>query len=199
MDEDNQAGVEGLKYAAEKGIAVVVMEPLLGGKLANTPPKEIEEIWNTADVKRTPAEWALSWIWNQPEVSLILSGMNSIAMIDENINSADNSKVNSLSEKELDIIKKAYLKYKELTRVGCTDCKYCMPCPTGVDIPKNFAIYNQAAVYNDWKSCAGQYNKLEESQKASACIECAKCEGLCPQKLTIIEYLKDVHKNLSAV
>lgn len=199
MDEYNQAGIAGLKRAAEKGMAVVIMEPLLGGKLANVPPKEIQEIWDEADVKRTPAEWALRWLWNQPEVTVILSGMNSIAMIDENMRTASTAEVNSLTEKELDLVNRVKARYKELTRVSCTACKYCMPCPAGVDIPGNFAIYNQAAIYNDWKGCSWSYNNMEEKKRAAACVECGKCEKVCPQALTIRQYLKDVHANLIQV
>lgn len=199
MDEYNQAGVAGLKRAAEKGMAVVIMEPLLGGKLANVPPKEVAELWNSVDSNRTPAEWALRWLWNQPEVTVILSGMNSVAMIDENMKTASTSLVNSMTEEELSAVDKVKAKYKELTRVNCTACRYCMPCPAGVDIPRNFAIYNQAAVYNDWNNCSKAYNRLEEKQKAADCVECGKCEKVCPQALTIREYLKDVHSNLVQV
>jgi predicted aldo/keto reductase-like oxidoreductase len=199
MDEYNQAGVAGLKRAAEKGMAVVVMEPLLGGKLANVPPKEVKELWDSSSLDRTPAEWAFRWLWNQPEVTVILSGMNSIEMIDENMKTASSALVNSMTDKELEIVNKVKVKYKELTRVDCTACRYCMPCPVGVDIPRNFAMYNQASVYNDWKNCSRGYNRLEEKQKASACVECGKCETVCPQSLQIREYLKDVHKHLVEV
>jgi predicted aldo/keto reductase-like oxidoreductase len=199
MDEYNQAGVAGLKHAAAKGMAVVIMEPLLGGKLANVPPKEIQDIWAESDEKRTPAEWALRWLWNQPEVTVILSGMNSMEMIDENMKTASTAKVNSLTEAEIELVNRVKNRYKELTRVNCTACRYCMPCPAGVDIPRNFAIYNQAAVYNDWKNCSKGYNKLEDKQKASFCVECGKCEKVCPQNLTIRQYLKDVHNNLVEV
>ena len=199
MDEHNQAGVEGLKHAAAKGMAVVIMEPLLGGKLANVPPKEVQDIWNSSNIDRTPAEWALRWIWNHPEVTLLLSGMNSIEMIKENMNTADSALVNSLTEEELAIINKVRAKYKELTKVNCTNCKYCLPCPAGVEIPRVFAIYNQAAVYNDWKNCSNGYSKMEEKQKASSCVECGKCEKICPQQLQIRQYLKDAHKALVEV
>lgn len=199
MDEYNQAGVAGLKHAAAKGMAVVIMEPLLGGKLANVPPKEVQDIWNTAEVKKTPAEWALRWLWNQPQVTLLLSGMNSIEMIDENMKTADTAHVNSLSKEELAIVSKVKEKYKELTKVNCTNCQYCLPCPAGVEIPKVFATYNQAAVYNDWQKCSTGYSKMEEKQRATSCVECGKCQKVCPQQLSIIQYLKDAHKALTEV
>lgn len=198
MDEYNQAGVEGLKYAASKGMAVIIMEPLLGGKLAKTPPKVIQEIWESADVKRSPAEWALRWIWNQPEVSLLLSGMNDMKQVDENIKTAGNATAGSMNGEELNLVDKVRNKYKELTRVGCTACRYCMPCPAGVDIPGNFATYNEAAVYDNWENCKKHYNSRKETERASACVECGKCEKVCPQHLTIRKYLKELHKELTA-
>lgn len=196
MDEYNQAGTEGLKYAASKGLAIIIMEPLLGGKLAKTPPKVIQEIWNRAEVKRSPAEWALRWLWNQPEVSLILSGMNSMDQIDENIRTTEDALPGSLTADEIVLVDEVKNKYKALTRVNCTACRYCMPCPAGVDIPGNFAIYNEAAVYDNWDNCTKHYTGRKESEKASACVECAKCEKVCPQHLDIRGHLKELHKEL---
>jgi Predicted oxidoreductases of the aldo/keto reductase family len=199
MDEYNQAGVEGLKYAAAKGMGVVIMEPLLGGKLAKTPPKSIQEIWDNADVKRSPAEWALRWIWNQPEVGLLLSGMNSMSQIEENMKTAEESLVGAMSAKEIELVDAVKKKYKELSRVSCTACRYCMPCPAGVDIPGNFALYNEAAMYDNWDYCKSNYNDKKETEKASACVECAKCEKVCPQHLKIREHLKELHKELASL
>ena len=191
MDEHKQAGIEGLKYAASKGMAVVIMEPLRGGKLSITPPKEVEDIWNQADVKRTPAEWSLSWIWNHPEVSIVLSGMSTMEQLNENLNIADKAKENSLSPKDLSLVSKAKAAYESLTKVGCTGCRYCMPCPSGVDIPMNFSLYNEAFVYNDLKRKQNQYSNLSEEKRASNCAKCGKCEKVCPQKLSIRDLLKD--------
>lgn len=199
MDEFNQATVNGLRHASDKGLAVVIMEPLLGGKLAVIPPKEVQELWNTSETKRTPAEWSLSWIWNHPEVTLLLSGMNSISQIDENIAIASKVKANSLTDSEKELVYKVRDKFNELTKVKCTACRYCVDdCPMKIDIPRVFALYNEAAVYNTIKGSSNAYvNHIEKDHNASVCIECGQCEGMCPQQLTIREYLKDAHQYLT--
>ncbi|SHE90623.1 hypothetical protein SAMN02746089_01004 [Caldanaerobius fijiensis DSM 17918] len=191
MDVDVQAGEKGLKYAASKGIPVVIMEPIRGGRLATNPPEPIKELWNTAKIKRSPAEWALQWLWNQPEVTVVLSGMSTMEQVKENIESASRSGVNSLTAEELQLIEKVRNKYKELSPVACTGCNYCMPCPNGVNIPRNFSVYNEAHMYNSYEDSKREYNWLGEA-KASSCVECGNCESTCPQHLPIIELLKDV-------
>lgn len=199
IDEFNQAGVEGLKYAASKGLGVVIMEPLLGGKLAITPPAEIQELWDSADVKRKPAEWGLKWIWNQKEVSVVLSGMNAQSQVEENLKTAGEAVPGCLSIEEVELISKVRTKYKELNRVPCTGCKYCMPCPAGVNIPENFSSYNQASMYNDWKGSKWWYENKNEKERASSCVECGKCEKVCPQHISIRQHLKDFHKEMTFV
>jgi uncharacterized protein len=200
MDEYNQATVNGLHHAASKSMAVIIMEPLLGGKLANIPPVEIQELWNIAETKRTPAEWGLSWIWNQPEVTVILSGMNSISQIDENMKVADKIHPNSLTDSEKELIDKVKSKFIELTKVNCTGCRYCEDCPQGIDIPRIFSLYNQAAMYNAVEANSKAYKHwISEEHNASVCIECGACEGICPQQLQIREHLKDAHKYLARV
>lgn len=190
MDIDVQAGEKGLKYAASKGLGVVIMEPIRGGRLAN-PPKAVMDIWGTAKVKRTPAEWALQWLWNQPEVSVVLSGMSTFEQLKENIESAKMSGINTLTKEELEIVSKVRNKYKELSPIACTGCNYCMPCPNGVNIPRNFELYNEAHMYNTYEANRRDYENLGDA-KASSCIECGTCESVCPQHLTIIDYLKEV-------
>lgn len=190
MDIDVQAGEKGLKYAASKGLGVVIMEPIRGGRLAN-PPQAVQDIWDTAKVKRTPAEWALQWLWNQPEVSVVLSGMSTFEQLKENIESAKRSGVNILTKEELEIVNRVRNKYKELSPIACTGCNYCMPCPNGVNIPKNFELYNEAHMYNTYEDNRRGYENLKDA-KASSCIECGTCESVCPQHLTIIDYLKEV-------
>lgn len=190
MDIDVQAGDKGLKYAASKGLGVVIMEPIRGGRLAN-PPKAVQDIWDTAKVKRTPAEWALQWLWNQPEVSVVLSGMSTFEQLKENIESAKRSGINTLTKEELEIVSKVRNKYKELSPIACTGCNYCMPCPNGVNIPRNFELYNEAHMYNTYEANRRDYENLGDA-KASSCIECGTCESVCPQHLTIIDYLKEV-------
>ena len=148
LDRKNQAGIEGLKYAASKNLGVIVMEPLRGGKLTRFIPPEIKEIWNEAEIKRTPAEWGLRWVWNRPEVTVVLSGMNEESHIEENLRIADEAYPNSLTEAELQLVKRVEQKYRELMKIGCTGCRYCLPCPSGVDIPGCFEIYDNFSLSN---------------------------------------------------
>lgn len=197
MDENYQAGTEGLKYAASKGLAVVIMEPLRGGRLAQTPPDEIQNIFDSSSIKKTPAEWGLGWIWNQPEVSVILSGMSTMEQVVENIKTAGKVNPNSFTKEESAIIDSVKLKYNELTRIKCTGCEYCMPCPSGVEIPFNFSLYNDISMFKDTEKYLNKYNNdLPEKARASSCVECGRCEGACPQHLPIRQYLKEVHKAL---
>lgn len=159
LNRNYQAGEEGLKYAAAKGMAVVIMEPLLGGRLAKEPPQEIKQLWEKAPIKRTPVEWALSWLWNQKEVSVVLSGMSTLDQVKENIEYASKYEVGSLTDEELELVEKVAQKYNELRKVNCTECKYCMPCPQGIDIPWNFSIYNQASMYNMFEEMKNDYLK----------------------------------------
>jgi predicted aldo/keto reductase-like oxidoreductase len=197
MDTEYQAGEEGLKYAAAKSMAVIVMEPLKGGKLAKTPPQEVQELWATADAKRSPADWALRWIWNRPEVTLLLSGMGEMDQVVENIKIADDSLPKSLTQAELDLVSKVEKKYNELIKVNCTACNYCMPCPFGVNIPRNFALLNESSMYNDVNGYSHAYNNfMAEENRANKCEECGVCETKCPQNLHIREHLKEVHAAL---
>ena len=195
MDTEFQAGTKGLNYAAEKGLAVIVMEPIKGGKLAKNPPPSIVKLWNKADTKRTPAEWALRWVWNHPEVSLLLSGMSTQEQLAENLALANVASANSLSKQELSLIEEVKKQYRSLTKVDCTACGYCQPCPSGVDIPRNFALYNDAHIYDDIASSKFAYNTfLATEAKASTCIECGACEEVCPQQIGIREHLKEIQK-----
>ncbi|MBP7403148.1 MAG: aldo/keto reductase [Clostridia bacterium] len=197
MDQTNQAGTEGLRYAASKGMAVIVMEPLLGGKLSKPAPEPVQALWDTAATKRSPAAWALSWLWNQPEVSLLLSGMNAQTQLDENMAVADYAVPGFLGADELALIDQVKAEYEKLTRVPCTGCEYCMPCPSGVDIPGIFRAYNQAVIYDDFAGQGAHYrNNFPESEKATSCAECGACEAVCPQKIGIIEKLKEAHEAL---
>ncbi|NLW16317.1 MAG: aldo/keto reductase [Firmicutes bacterium] len=195
MDQEYQAGIEGLRYAADKGLAVVIMEPLRGGRLTKNVPAEVQAIWDQAPIKRSPAEWALRWVLNQPEVSVVLSGMSTMDHVVENLRVAADAKPNSLTEEELDIIDKAKEFYLKRTKVKCTGCDYCMPCPTGVSIPQLFTLYNEASIYNlDPDVVARNYGRMVEDGKgADLCVECGQCESVCPQNITIREHLKDIH------
>ncbi len=196
MNEESQAGTKGLRYAASKGLAVVVMEPLLGGKLASAPP-EVQAIWDTAPVRRTPAEWALRWLWDQPEVSVVLSGMSAMAQVVENVESACHSGVGTLSPEERRLIERVRDAYCSLSAVPCTACGYCMPCPNGVDIPRTFMLLNNGVMYGDLEDARRRYSHLMSDQSpdilASSCIQCRECEGKCPQSIPISEWMPYAH------
>jgi len=202
-DEENQAGTEGLKYAATKGLGVVIMEPLRGGNLAGKV-LAVQAIWDEADIKRSPAEWALRWVWNHPEVTVVLSGMNDEKHIEENLRIANEALPGSLTEKELALISRAEKTYRQLMKAGCTGCRYCMPCPSGVDIPLCFEFYNMLHLFGDpyWArmqyllQCSlGVFPSVAPSY-ASLCKDCGKCAERCPQHLPIPDMLKAVAKDL---
>lgn len=196
MDRQYQAGIEGLKYAAEKGIPLVIMEPIKGGKLAYASD-DIQKVWDSSDVKRSPAEWALKWVYDFPEVSVVLSGMSNMDHVKENIELTKNSLPKSLTKKEHEIIDKVTSIYNERVKVGCTSCEYCLPCPQGVAIPNIFSLYNNYYVYGAKEQSKTSYLKLiKENKDVSKCIECGECEQLCPQHLEIISFLKDAKQAL---
>ena len=196
MNIDHQAGTKGLRYAASKGLAVVVMEPLLGGKLVN-PPEQVQQIWDTAETKRSAAEWAFQWLWNQPEVAVALSGMSTMEQVVENVASADAAAVGALTPEELALFPQVREMYDELCPVPCTQCNYCMPCPNGVDIPRNFTIYNQGVMYNQAEQARTIYKgRVAEDARASACIQCRECEEKCPQNIRISEWMPVVDEVL---
>ena len=193
MDIEYQAGIKGLQYAANKGLAVVIMEPLRGGQLTNKVPQSVTDLWESARVHRTPADWALQWIWNHPEVSVLLSGMSTMQHVIENLDYADRSVAAMLAEEELVLIDKVREEYRRLVPVSCTNCKYCMPCPNGVEIAAIFEHYNNAMIYDNPRGPRFHYQDLSKDQLASNCVECFECEEKCPQGISISEYLKKAH------
>lgn len=191
MDTEYQAGTEGLRYAHEKGIAVVVMEPIRGGQLARKQPAGVSEIFAKASKERTPADWALQWIWNQPEVATVLSGMTAMSHVEDNLKSADNSGVGHLSEKEVSLLTQATEAYRDLSPIPCTACGYCMPCPNGVNIPGVFGLYNDATLYDDEMRAKVLYMmRIAEEERADKCEECGDCLDPCPQQIEIPDWLK---------
>jgi predicted aldo/keto reductase-like oxidoreductase len=193
--EKTQAGTEGLRYAAARGIPVVVMEPLLGGNLIN-PPQPIQGLWDAAPRKRSPAEWALAWLWNRPEVTVVLSGMSTMGQVEDNLALADRSSVGELTTAEMEIIANARDTYEKLRPIPCTSCNYCMPCPHGVNIPHNLGLYNTAVMYNQRERERGNYRKHKAEEKASECTQCQECEPKCPQKIKISEWMPCIDKEL---
>ncbi|MCR5149010.1 MAG: aldo/keto reductase [Eubacterium sp.] len=199
LDEVSQAGVEGLKAAAAKGIPVVIMEPLRGGRLVNLLPEEAKKMIAEESRGWTAAEWAFRWLYNQPEVTCVLSGMNSLEMVEENCKTADTSPEGHFTEEDYKFIEKIKAIIKDKEKVGCTGCRYCMPCPKGVDIPGIFRCYN--AMYTEGKKdgrfqFAQTVGLTKEPAFASQCIECGKCEKHCPQNIPIREKLKEADKKL---
>lgn len=193
MDVENQAGLKGLQYAASKGMAVVIMEPLLGGKLVD-PPASIQAIWARAGENRSPAGWALQWLWDQPEVSVVLSGMSTMTHVRENVASADRSAVGVLTPDDMALVEEVRAKYEALCPIPCTQCGYCMPCPNDVDIPTNFRTYNHGSMYDKVDIARKTYSQfIKEEKRASACIQCGECEEKCPQRISISEWMPRVH------
>ncbi|WP_026896067.1 aldo/keto reductase [Clostridiisalibacter paucivorans] len=197
VDERYQAGIEGLKYASSKGLPVVIMEPIKGGKLAREPKGELKKIFDNAPVHRTPAEWALKWLWNKPEVTVVLSGMSTEEQLKENLQIADRSLVNTLNKKEIEFIDSIKKFYKDNVKVDCTGCKYCIPCPQKIAIPDIFELYNDGYMYDLLDKSKKSYESvIDKNRDASQCIECGKCEASCPQNLPIITDLKRAHRDL---
>ena len=201
LDTENQAGTEGLRYAAGKGLGVMIMEPLRGGNLVKFVPPEVQAIWDKAPVKRTPAEWGLRWVWDHPGVTVVLSGMNDEVNIDENIRIASTAEAGSLTAEERDIIAEVAGTYRRIMKVACTGCRYCMPCPYGVDIPNCFELYNNLFLSGDTQMVrmfyAGQLGGvMGEKANASLCQDCGKCVEVCPQHIAIPEELKHVAEEL---
>ena len=198
LDENIQAGVEGLCYAGAKGIPVVIMEPLKGGKLGQNLPTDVLALWEQASEKRSPAEWAFRWLYNFPEVVVILSGVSTMEQLKDNIRIFAEAEPNVMSEEELNLVRKVKDLYKSKTKVFCTGCEYCLPCPQGVAIPRIFAYYNNVFIYNNRDQSASNYQKLvTKANDVSQCVECGACEQSCPQNIPIIEKLKEAHQEIS--
>ncbi len=199
LDEHSQAGRKGLYHAHAKGLPVVIMEPLRGGKLVNNLPEKAVKAFAAMPQQRTPAEWGLRWLWNQPEVTVVLSGMNSLEMVRENIRTASDARPGELGEGEMTMYADVVKAINEKMKVGCTACGYCQPCPKGVDIPGTFALYNsyyaesRRAAKWDYIKCT---TLRKNSTAASQCIGCGKCEKHCPQGIAIRRELKNAQKVL---
>ncbi len=205
LDTRNQAGTAGMKYAASKDLAVIVMEPLRGGNLGKTPPKEVRKIWDQSETQRSAVEWSLRWIWDHPEVTMVLSGMNEETHIEENLRIASEAHANSLSDQELILVKKAAKTYRSLMKAGCTGCRYCMPCPSGVDIPVCFEFFNSYRVFKDKRArlvyavTSGGIMSGDPPSYASQCTECGECLEKCPQSLPIPDLLKEVKDDMEGI
>ncbi len=199
LDEHSQGGKEGLQAAAAKGIPVIIMEPLRGGKLVDLLPEKAKKIIKDNPRKWSPAEWAFRWLWNQPEVTCVLSGMNSLPMVEENLKIASAAQTEEFTKEDFALIQQVKEEIDRNTKVGCTSCAYCMPCPKGIDIPTAFRCYNRMYTENK-RAGRFEYAQIVALQKEmsdiSKCVECGKCERHCPQHIEIPKKLKEAQKKL---
>ncbi|WP_170074515.1 aldo/keto reductase [Paraclostridium dentum] len=195
LDEEYQAGTKGLEYASKKDMGVIIMEPLRGGKLANNLPNDILEIINKSDSKKSPAQWAFKFLYNKPELGIVLSGMSNMEQVIDNIRICNEDGVaDSMNLENEKVIEALRDTLKSKIKINCTDCKYCMPCPNGVNIPACFECLNNSSMFNDIEGIKNNMYKylIEQDVDASKCIECGKCEKSCPQHIDIINKLKKV-------
>jgi predicted aldo/keto reductase-like oxidoreductase len=199
LDETTQAGVAGLKAAAARGIPVMIMEPLRGGKLVNKLPEEAKRLIAGHPRGWTPADWALRWLWDQPEVTVVLSGMNSLAMVEENVKTASDATTGAFTDEDRAFLQRIVSIIRAKEKVGCTGCRYCMPCPKGVDIPGIFASYNTMYTESKFSGRAQYFQAVAlaaEPSFASQCIKCGKCEKHCPQGIPIREKIQEAERAL---
>lgn len=196
MDVENQAGTKGVEYAGSKGIPVVIMEGLLGGKLANAP-ENVQALYNSFPVKRSPVEWAFRWLCDHKEVGTVLSGVSSLEQTLDNLRIFDTVEIGCMDDAEKELIASVRAAYKSRILVGCTGCAYCMPCPMGVDIPKTFAIWNNASLYGGLENGNPDYARMvKEGNDPASCIECGQCMSNCPQHIQIPDVLKQARAAL---
>lgn len=195
LDEEYQAGLKGLKYAKDRNVDVIVMEPLRGGKIVNNIAEPVKELMNRAQEKKTPVEWALRYVWKFEGVSLLLSGMSEMSHVRENIIISDKGEVNNLSDEDTNILKEVKQYYQERMKVNCTACEYCLPCPKGVSIPTCFELYNNAYMFDDIEGLKNMYTRfISDAAKADKCVACGVCVKKCPQNIDIPEEMKKIEK-----
>ena len=197
MDVNNQAGLRGVRLAGSKGIPVVVMEGLLGGRLANAPDN-VQALYDAFPTKRSPVEWAFRWLCNQPEVATVLSGVTTVEQTKDNLRIFDTVEPGCMDADELALIDRVRDAYNSRIKVGCTGCAYCMPCPQGVDIPGSFSAWNNASLYGGLGKGNKDYQRLcSEGKAPTQCVECGACMAVCPQHIDIIDMLKSVTADLA--
>ncbi len=199
LDQGYQAGTEGLRHAASRGVSVVVMEPLRGGLLADKVPEDVMQVWRSASVQRTPAEWALRWLADDGDVTVVLSGVSTMSQLEENMRLFERPRLPWLEPGDRPLFEKARALYQEKLKIGCTACGYCMPCPSGVNIPNVFRFYNAWALGGSLAGSRNAYKRMlmAHDSDASRCTECGQCEEACPQDLPIIRTLKEAHERLA--
>jgi len=195
MDVDHQPGVSGLRYAAEKGLAVVIAEPLPGGRLTKEPPEPVARVWESATQERALAEWGLRWVWNHPEVSTVVSDMSTMEQVVENLALADSAEPDSLTVQEEVLISRVREAYRKLSPIPCTSCRACMPCPQGIDVPRIFELYNDAIMYGDIETARSIYRA--EKHDIENCTDCSVCVDACGREIDILDWLKKAHQLLA--
>lgn len=189
IDEDFQAGVKGLKLTGKKGLPVVIMEPLKGGRLASTMPPAVDKIWSAMKEKRTPVDWAFRWVADFPEVMTVLSGMSSYDQLEDNLKIFADLESGNMTSEEKQIISDVAAKFREIIEYDCTKCRYCMPCPKKIDIPRSIDLYNQLGIYDNTEAIKVEYSWMIPNLP-SKCITCRQCESHCPQNLPISDIMK---------
>jgi Predicted oxidoreductases of the aldo/keto reductase family len=190
MDVNNQASIKGVRLAGERGVPIVIMEGLRGGKLA-TAPDNVQALYDAFPVKRSPVEWAFRWLCNFPEIATVLSGVTNMEQTEDNLAIFDRCTVGAMTPEELDLMDRVREAYESRTKVGCTGCRYCMPCPNDVDIPRIFAIWNNKFQFDEKLEGNWDYRRvIRDEHDASKCVGCGACEGVCPQQLSIIDLLQ---------
>jgi len=195
VDQNYQAGREGIRYASSNDVGVVIMEPLRGGTLVRNVPPEVQEIWDESPVKRDPVSWALRYLWDHDEIDVVLSGMNNYQDLQQNLKIADEGFPNTLMPEEKEIIREVQFAYNQRKDVNCTQCGYCMPCPSSVNIPANLLQLNNAYMFQDTENARmNYYMGIKEGERATNCTECGECEKMCPQMVPIQKALKNVRK-----
>jgi len=195
MDVDHHPGYGGIKYAADKGLAVIAAEPHLGGRLTGTPPESVAEVWENASEKRTQSDWSLRWVWNHPEVSTVVSNMSTMEQLEENLALADTAEAGVLSVREQVLVSRVRDAYRKLKPVPCTACRACMPCIQGIDVPRIFEIYNDAMMYGDIGTARSLYR--DEKHRIENCDACGSCMNACGRNIAIVDWLDAAKKRLS--
>jgi len=196
LDIDYQAGIKGINLASEKNIAVVTMEPLKGGKLVN-PSEKIKSIWESAENKKSPVEWAFDYLWDKPQINTVLSGMSALSQLKENIKFANNSKINILTKKDELLFEKIRKEYQKIKTIPCSKCNYCSICPQKINIPSMLELKNELTVFNNKDKFVNKIIDMKNKGEFNQCLECRKCEDVCPQKIKISEEIKSIEKIIS--